>query len=79
MKERILINKQKGYHGFSYSYTYENLDQNIYCDEADWKLYEVKFRLFKAGTDEKDLDILIECAKNQEAQDQAEFYAEADL
>ena len=67
MKERILISKPKleERHGI-YVYKYEEIDQKCYCNTKEWKLYEVKYRLFINGAKEEDLNLLIEYAQDLE-------------
>lgn len=58
MKRRIKINESKGWKSKLIEFKYEDHDTHYYCEESDWRRYEIIFDLVSQGVDEKLLDEL---------------------
>ncbi len=66
MVEKILISKPKGKWSkwATYDFRLKGYDGIYCCNEDDWKLYEIEWKMFKNGVPEKDIKELEERARD---------------
>ena len=73
MTEKILIGTEGKGNWKSYRFKLKGCGEQTYtCDEEDWKLYEIKWKLFKAGVSEDDINEFEECAMDVARRDERE-------
>jgi len=68
MVERVLVNKNlangRNNQWTTYNFKFKNINRIYNCNEDDWELYKIKWKMFKNGVDEKDIEELEKKSKN---------------
>lgn len=79
MENRTKVSESIGWRGKTISYTIEGRDQVFFCEERDWRKYEIMKACTDIGVSESFLEELWELGYEQGSLDEADANAGASL